>query len=956
MSVITSAAPYLSLLDEQDPSLKVYALQSLNTQVDQLWSEIANRITDIEQLFEDVQFTHRELAALVASKVYYNLGDYDSAVKYSLLAGDSFNTQEDSEFVETIVSKCLESYIKLSQMKYSDETISIDPQLTSIFEQMLNKCVDENEIKLALGISLESYRLDIVKKIIQSQIDQQASSDVIMSLIGYVLTCSTTVINDVNFKTDSLDALISILLNYESPDYFLVTKIIVQLNNASHAHEVFRNLLKNSEDVPMAYQIAFDLVGIASQELITSTLKLIESDEKIDKNSVAVLRLQKILSGIPTCDLDLTFLYENRNVDVAILNNTKKALDGRNSLYHSAVTFANTFMHAGTTDDSFFRSNLDWLGKANHWSKFSATAAFGVIHKGNLLQGRKVLEPYLPGSTSNAHTNGGSLYGLGFVYAGQHSQILEYLRNIIETNSGNVENKDSDIILHGACLGVGVSAMGLANMDLYNELNVILYADSAVSGQAAALAMGLVMLGTGNEMALSDMFTYAQETQHETIIRSLAVGIALICFGRENKADAYIKKMLDHKDSILRYGACYTIGLAYCGTSNKNAIKQLLHVAVSDSSDNVRRVAVMCLGFVLLREYAKVPTMVELLSQSHNPYVRYGAAMALGISCAGRGLKSALDVLEPLSTDAVDFVRQGATLAKSMILIQQNEKTYPKVKEFREKLGSTVSNKHEESLARFGATLAQGILDAGGRNTTIQLENLQTSTLNLKAIVGLTVFTQYWYWHPLSHFLCLSFTPTSIIGVTENIKIPKMKINCHTKEDVFGYPPKLEVQVEKHTEKVTTAVLSTTHRARTRAAKKEKVSKDNVMDVDNSSKEEEEEEAKDKRLEESPTVINEELQDSQFRSLYVKEPYEIGNMSRVLPAQLKYVTFSKNARFVPLKKFRSICGIVILKDNEAGTPFDRIKTLKEKNNKDAPVPHPFTINPEIDDLSVLEDA
>lgn len=953
MSAITSAAPYLTLLDEHDASLKVYALKSLNQKVDQLWSEIANRITDIEQLFEDNQFTHRELAALLASKIYYNLGDYDAAVKYSLLAGKTFNTNENSEFVETIVSKCIESYIKLSQSKYSDSSVVIDKQLTLIFETMLNKCVEDKEIKLALGIALEGYRIDIVKDIINSQVDSKVSPDTIMRLISYILTCSTTVIYDVNFKTEILDTLINVLLNFENPDYFLVTKIIVQLNNASYAHRVFKQLL-NSNNTSMAYQIAFDLVGIASQELLTLTSKYIETDKQIDQLSATVARLQKILSGVPTCDFDLTFLSENRNIDITILNNSKKALDGRNSLYHSAITFSNAFIHSGTTDDSFFRSNLEWLGKANHWSKFSATAAFGVIHKGNLFQGRTVLEPYLPGRTTNAHTNGGSLYGLGLVYAGQHSQILDYLRDILQTNSATVENKDSDIILHGTCLGIGLSAMGLADMELYNELNAVLYADSAVSGQAAALAMGLVMLGTGNEEAISDMFTYAQETQHETIIRSLAIAIALVCFGTENRADDIINKMLEHKASILRYGACYTIGLAYCGTSNKTAIKRLLHVAVSDSSDNVRRVAVMCLGFVLLREYNKVPAVVELLSQSHNPYVRYGSAMALGISCSGRGLKNALDVLEPLCSDSVDFVRQGATLAKSMILIQQTEKTYPKVTEFREKLASSVSNKHEEALAKFGSALAQGILDAGGRNTTIQLENPQTNTLNMKAIVGLAVFTQYWYWHPLAHFLCLSFTPTSVIGITENLKIPKLEINCHASKDIFVYPPKTEVQVEKQAEKVATAVLSTTHRARNRAAKKEKVStKDDKMDVDEGAKDDSDKETSQKSENE---VASEELQDNQYKSLYVKQPYVIDNMTRVVPAQLKYVTFSKNSRFSPLKKFRSICGIIILKDNEPEKPFTRINTLREKNITDAPLPRPFKINPELDNFEELGDS
>ena len=50
-------------------------------------------------------------------------------------------------------------------------------------------------------------------------------------------------------------------------------------------------------------------------------------------------------------------------------------------MYHSAVTFANAFMHAGTTIDEFLRQNLEWLSRATNWSKFSATAALGVIHK-----------------------------------------------------------------------------------------------------------------------------------------------------------------------------------------------------------------------------------------------------------------------------------------------------------------------------------------------------------------------------------------------------------------------------------------------------------------------------------------------------------------------------------------------------------------------------------------------
>lgn len=79
--------------------------------------------------------------------------------------------------------------------------------------------------------------------------------------------------------------------------------------------------------------------------------------------------------------------------------------------------------------------------------------------------------------------------------------------------------------------------------------------------------------------------------------------------------------------------------MAYAGTGNNKAIRKLLHVAVSDVNDDVRRAAVTGLGFILFRNPTQVPRIVQLLSESYNPNVRYGAALALGISCAGTGLE-----------------------------------------------------------------------------------------------------------------------------------------------------------------------------------------------------------------------------------------------------------------------------------------------------------------------------
>ena len=43
------------------------------------------------------------------------------------------------------------------------------------------------------------------------------------------------------------------------------------------------------------------------------------------------------------------------------------------------------------------------------------------------------------------------------------------------------------------------------------------------------------------------------------------------------------------------------------------------------------------LGFVLLGCPEQCPRIVNLLAESYNPHLRYGAAMAVGIACAGTG-------------------------------------------------------------------------------------------------------------------------------------------------------------------------------------------------------------------------------------------------------------------------------------------------------------------------------
>jgi 26S proteasome regulatory subunit N2 len=79
-------------------------------------------------------------------------------------------------------------------------------------------------------------------------------------------------------------------------------------------------------------------------------------------------------------------------------------------------------------------------------------------------------------------------------------------------------------------------------------------------------------------------------------------------------------------------------------------------------------------------------------------------------------------------SDKESYVRQGTVISMAFIMVQHNDVLCPKVcvcvvfiyyfyilqvAQFREKLTKMICEKTEDSIVKFGAVIAQGILDAG---------------------------------------------------------------------------------------------------------------------------------------------------------------------------------------------------------------------------------------------------
>lgn len=135
---LTSAAGVVGFLSEPDPELQIFALRKLNEQIDSLWTEVAGSVGEIEALYEDPSFPERELAALVASKVYYNLQEYNESMVFALGAGKLFDLNHEGEYEDTIISICVDTYIALSGTPLPSNSSQPPAQLITAFPSTTN--------------------------------------------------------------------------------------------------------------------------------------------------------------------------------------------------------------------------------------------------------------------------------------------------------------------------------------------------------------------------------------------------------------------------------------------------------------------------------------------------------------------------------------------------------------------------------------------------------------------------------------------------------------------------------------------------------------------------------------------------------------------------------------------------------------------------------------------------
>ncbi len=90
---------------------------------------------------------------------------------------------------------------------------------------------------------------------------------------------------------------------------------------------------------------------------------------------------------------------------------------------------------------------------------------------------------------------------------------------LIYANKGGSGGGNNEIVQHGSCLGIGLAAVATGNEDLFEFLRAVLFTDSAVTGEGASSAIGLLMLGQSDaplcQQVLPDLLVLVRHCERE---------------------------------------------------------------------------------------------------------------------------------------------------------------------------------------------------------------------------------------------------------------------------------------------------------------------------------------------------------------------------------------------------------------------------------------------------------
>ena len=260
------------------------------------------------------------------------------------------------------------------QVRDPSELKAVDPRLEDIVNRMFQRCFEDKKFKQAIGISIETRRLDVFEKailtsvsVLEMQSFKKQQHDCVLiffsilfqktnvlETISYAYKITLSLIQNRKFRNAILKLLVKIYSNLPNPDYVNLVQCLIYLDEPEQVATVLENLIR-SNNYLMAYQLGLDLYESATQQFLLKVKNLLkalititqpmemESDSTPeikteptttttteskpstvnDEVKTNIEKMLIILNGEITINSNMQFLIKNNHSDLLVLKTIK---------------------------------------------------------------------------------------------------------------------------------------------------------------------------------------------------------------------------------------------------------------------------------------------------------------------------------------------------------------------------------------------------------------------------------------------------------------------------------------------------------------------------------------------------------------------------------------------------------------------------------------------------------
>lgn len=365
------------------------------------------------------------------------------------------------------------------------------------------------------------------------------------------------------FELDDLNRVLGVTfqLYLNCDDLPNALRIALRMNDADRIRKVFETKYgeTSEDDLMMKKQLGF-IMG--SQRNFSYQIE--DEDESAVNECINNTQLSKNFEQLAR---NLTMeepkspedVYKSHLAEPSGFNSNVTAESARKNL---CATYVNGFVNCGFKKDSLIEKDTGdgdgkdgmavdqnneelWVFRNKEAGKTAAVASLGLVYlwAGDEI-GSDVLNPWMEDSQTDVHCVSGALLGLGVTDCGVKSPFSTALGLISDALQTHPQKENRYIKICGA-LGIALAAAGDPPEEVegededsaYNCLKNMLENDDDVAVRSfAALSIGFMYIGTGNEDVAADLTGMLFDEGldfDEPVLRFCALGLALIYLGKQ---------------------------------------------------------------------------------------------------------------------------------------------------------------------------------------------------------------------------------------------------------------------------------------------------------------------------------------------------------------------------------------------------------------------------------------